>query len=111
MGELTIAISDPVYRDLAVGEDVDVVLRPEIIKVDRREGSAEAVVLQSAYLGESVEYILEYLGQKISAKETDPTMQSWSMVRVGQLNLLYCCVRYAADVHIHLIDLRSDLQP
>lgn len=73
MGELTIAISDPVYRDLAVGEDVDVVLRPEIIKVDRREGSAKAVVLQSAYLGESVEYILEYLGQKISAKETDPT--------------------------------------
>ena len=73
MGELTIAISDPVYRDLAVGEDVDVVLRPEIIKVDRNEGSAGAVVLQSAYLGESVEYILEYLGQRISAKETDPT--------------------------------------
>lgn len=74
MGDMTIAISDPYYSDMTVGTKVDVVLRPEIIKVDRVKGSVEAVVRQAAYLGESVEYILEFMGQKISAKETDPTL-------------------------------------
>ncbi len=73
MGEMKLSITDPVYRDFAVRDAVDVVLRPEIIKVDRDSGVADATVSQAAYLGESVEYILDFLGQRISAKETDPT--------------------------------------
>lgn len=66
-------LSDQHYTGLAAGDRVDVVIRPEMIHVRRVEGKFDAIVIHTAYLGESIEYILDLNGKLITAHETDPT--------------------------------------
>lgn len=66
-------LSDQHYTDFAAGDKVDVVIRPEMIHVRRGEGKFDATVIHTAYLGESIEYILDLNGKQITAHETDPT--------------------------------------
>lgn len=68
----TIFLSDPRYVDFNAGEKVDVVVRPEMVHVRREEGKFEAKIIQAAYLGESIEYVLDLNGKQITAHETDP---------------------------------------
>lgn len=70
---VSLTIEDPHYNSLKAGEAVDVVVRPEMVKVRRDEGVINGKVIQAAYLGDSVEYELLVNGQKIMARETDPS--------------------------------------
>lgn len=65
-------ISDPHYHDLEIGSTIDIVVRPEMVEVRREGGQYAGTVKQAAYLGESIEYILDFNGQEITAHETDP---------------------------------------
>ncbi len=69
----TLTISDPHYHDFAVGETVDIVIRPEMVKVRTDEGKFQGRIKQAAYLGESIEYFIDLNGLQLTAHETDPT--------------------------------------
>lgn len=68
----TIELNDPYYADFKAGDKIDLVVRPEMVHVRRDEGKYNAKIIQAAYLGESIEYVMDMNGQKITAHETDP---------------------------------------
>ena len=68
-----ISLSDPYYAEFTTGQQVDLVVRPEMVHVRRDEGKFDAKVVQASYLGESIEYVLDLHGSQITARETDPS--------------------------------------
>ncbi len=59
-------------RELKTGEKVTLIVRPEMISVNTREGTYEGVVKRSVYLGDVIEYDVDVQGQIITGIETDP---------------------------------------
>jgi len=56
----------------AVGREVTLILRPEMIKVVD-EATVVGVVRRAFYLGDTIDYDIEVNGQLLTAVETDPT--------------------------------------
>jgi iron(III) transport system ATP-binding protein len=63
-----------VFQDLKPGQKVNVFIRPESIELTRSmEGEAlKAVVLEKTFLGEKVDYLLEFEGGVLNATSYDP---------------------------------------
>ncbi|WP_164522063.1 ABC transporter ATP-binding protein [Halocella sp. SP3-1] len=60
-------------EDLAVGESVVIVLRPESISLEKKgKGFLQAKVIRKTYLGSYFEYILDYKGNLITVHLTNP---------------------------------------
>ncbi len=67
-----IKLSDPRYGEFSTGDKVTLIIRPEMIHVRADEGKFDAKIIQAAYLGESIEYVIEIDGRHFTAHETDP---------------------------------------
>ena len=67
-----VSLSDPFYANFKAGDKVDLVVRPEMVHVRTDEGKFSGKVIQAAYLGESIEYVIDVHGAKMTARETDP---------------------------------------
>ncbi len=65
-----------------LGHEVRLVLRPETIRLDAKEGVFPATVLRSTYLGSEVEYEIEVAGQTLIVEETD--LRRSEVFSVGQ---------------------------
>jgi len=59
-------------RKFSSGEAVTVIVRPEIVKVDKVAGKYEGLIRRSVFLGDVIEYDVEVNGQLITGVETDP---------------------------------------
>ena len=68
-----LTINDIHYNEFTIGEEVEIIVRPEMIQVRTEEGKYSATIKQAAYLGESIEYILDFNGNELTAHETDPS--------------------------------------
>ena len=68
-----LTINDIHYNEFTIGEEVEIIVRPEMILVRTEEGKYSATIKQAAYLGESIEYILDFNGNELTAHETDPS--------------------------------------
>jgi len=54
------------------GEDVTVVVRPEMVSIDPETAHTTGVVTQAAYLGNHIEYVVEIQGQTLDLMESYP---------------------------------------
>jgi len=61
-----------VKREFQVGEEVTLIVRPEMIRIRRTGGLYRGVVRRSVYLGDVIEYLVEVSGCQILGIETDP---------------------------------------
>ncbi len=68
----TLVVTNP-RKDLHVGENVTIIVRPEAVKVQPLNGNYEGVVRRAVYLGNVIEYDMEVSGQLITGVETDPS--------------------------------------
>lgn len=59
--------------DLAVGERVTIVIRPEAVKVQQNNGGFEGLIKRAVYLGNVIEYDMLVSDQIITGVETDPS--------------------------------------
>jgi len=59
-------------REFSSGEAVTIIVRPEIVKVDKVAGKYEGLIRRSVFLGDVIEYDVEVNGQLITGVETDP---------------------------------------
>ncbi|MBN1921327.1 MAG: ABC transporter ATP-binding protein [Anaerolineae bacterium] len=57
----------------AVGAEVTMIVRPEMIRVRQTGGHLRGIVRRAAYLGDSIDYDVEVNGQLLTAVETDPS--------------------------------------
>jgi iron(III) transport system ATP-binding protein len=57
----------------AVGEQVTLIVRPEMIRIVDGETKGRGIVRRAAYLGDSIDYDIEVDGQLLIVVETDPT--------------------------------------
>ena len=57
----------------AVGTQVTMIVRPEMIRVRKSGGHLRGIVRRAAYLGDSIDYDVEVNGQVLTAVETDPS--------------------------------------
>ena len=57
----------------AMGAEVTMVVRPEMIRVRKSGGQLGGIVRRAAYLGNSIDYDVEVNGQVLTAIETDPS--------------------------------------
>jgi iron(III) transport system ATP-binding protein len=56
----------------AAGEEVTLILRPEVIRVGD-DGGTVGIVRRASYLGDAIDYDIEVDGHLLTAVETDPT--------------------------------------
>ena len=70
LGE-TITLSN-IKREFREGEDVTLIVRPEMVQVKKSGGLYDGVVRQAVYLGDLIEYAVEVGGVSILGTETDP---------------------------------------
>ena len=70
LGE-TVTLSN-IKRDFREGEEVTLIVRPEMIQIKKTGGIYHGVVQQATYLGDVIEYSVEVGGQPILGIETDP---------------------------------------
>jgi iron(III) transport system ATP-binding protein len=61
-----------VKREFFVGEDVTLIVRPEMIQIKKSGGIYNGVVRRAVYLGDVIEYAVEVGGVLILGTETDP---------------------------------------
>lgn len=59
-------------EDFSVNDDVTLIIRPEIVKVQRDAGEYEGLIKRAVYLGDLVEYEVDISGQTLTGVETDP---------------------------------------
>ena len=59
-------------QDLQLGEQVRLVVRPEIVRLGR-EGVFDATVTFSTYMGPSQEYVVDLKGYSLQIEDADPT--------------------------------------
>lgn len=55
------------------GDNVVLIVRPEIVKVDKKVGKFEGIIKRSVYLGDVLEYDLDVEGVLITGVENDPS--------------------------------------
>jgi iron(III) transport system ATP-binding protein len=61
-----------IKREFQVGEDVTLIVRPEMIQIKKTGGLYPGVVRRAVYLGDEMEYVVEISGFSILGSETDP---------------------------------------
>jgi multiple sugar transport system ATP-binding protein len=61
-----------VQRPFTAGEDVTLIVRPEMVQVRKTGGLYNAIVRRAVYLGDVIEYDVEIAGQLITGLESDP---------------------------------------
>jgi len=61
-----------IQRDFHAGEDVTLIVRPEMVQIKKTGGLYEGVVRRAVYLGNEIEYLVEVSGSLILGVETDP---------------------------------------
>jgi iron(III) transport system ATP-binding protein len=61
-----------VKREFHNGEDVTLIVRPEMIHIKKTGGLYNGIVSRAVYLGDVIEYAVEISGQTILGVETDP---------------------------------------
>ena len=61
-----------IKRDFQAGEDVTLIVRPEMVQIKKIGGLYEGVVRRAVYLGDEIEYLVEVSGSLILGVETDP---------------------------------------
>jgi iron(III) transport system ATP-binding protein len=59
-------------EDFSVNDNVTLIIRPEIVNVQRESGEYEGLIKRAVYLGDMVEYEVDISGQIITGVETDP---------------------------------------
>ena len=69
--ERTLTVPKPEHN-VSEGQVVKLVLRPEAMQVVDREGQYQGVIRWSSYLGSSVEYVVEVVGQRLTVVDNDP---------------------------------------
>jgi iron(III) transport system ATP-binding protein len=57
----------------AVGTEVTLILRPEMVKIVDGAATTTGIVRRASYLGDTVDYDIEVDGQLLTVVETDPT--------------------------------------
>ena len=67
----TLTLSN-VKRDFQNGEEVTLIVRPEMIQIKKSGGLYKGVVRRSVYLGDVIEYLVEISGCMVLGIETDP---------------------------------------
>jgi iron(III) transport system ATP-binding protein len=61
-----------IKREFQEGEDVTLIVRPEMIQIKKTGGLYHGVVRRAVYLGDEIEYAVEISGLSILSIETDP---------------------------------------
>jgi iron(III) transport system ATP-binding protein len=61
-----------IKREFHEGENVTLIIRPEMIQIKKTGGLYHGVVRRAVYLGDVIEYVVEVSGQVILGIETDP---------------------------------------
>ena len=61
-----------IKRDFREGEDVTLIVRPEMVEIKKTGGLYPAVVRRAVYLGDMIEYAVDVDGASILGTETDP---------------------------------------
>jgi len=61
-----------IKREFHEGEDVTLIVRPEMIQIKKTGGLYNGLVRRAAYLGDEMEYVVEISGVPILGIETDP---------------------------------------
>jgi iron(III) transport system ATP-binding protein len=61
-----------IKREFHEGEDVTLIVRPEMIQIKKTGGLYNGVVRRAVYLGDEIEYAVEISGLSILGIETDP---------------------------------------
>jgi iron(III) transport system ATP-binding protein len=61
-----------IKREFHEGENVTLIVRPEMIQIKKTSGLYHGVVRRAVYLGDVIEYVVEVSGQLILGIETDP---------------------------------------
>jgi len=56
-----------------VGEQVTLIVRPEMIRIEDGETKGRGIVRRAAYLGDAIDYDIEVDGQLLTVVETNPT--------------------------------------
>ena len=70
LGE-SIALSN-IKRDFREGEDVTLIVRPEMVEIKKKGGLYSGVIRRAVYLGDMIEYAVEVDGASVLGTETDP---------------------------------------
>ena len=70
LGE-SIALSN-IKRDFREGEDVTLIVRPEMVEIKKQGGLYSGVIRRAVYLGDMIEYAVEVDGASVLGTETDP---------------------------------------
>ena len=60
-------------REHGVGEEVTLIVRPEMVKVVAGAGTVAGIVRRASYLGDAIDYEVEVNGQLLTAVERNPT--------------------------------------
>jgi len=68
----TMRLTD-VEEQYSQGEDVTLIVRPEMIRIVEDGGKVRGIVRRAAYLGDAVDYDIDVNGQLLTAMQTDPT--------------------------------------
>jgi iron(III) transport system ATP-binding protein len=61
-----------IKREFYDGENVTLIVRPEMIEIKKTNGLYHGVVRRAVYLGDVIEYVVEVSGEPILGIETDP---------------------------------------
>jgi iron(III) transport system ATP-binding protein len=61
-----------IKREFHEGEDVTLIVRPEMIEIKKTGGLYNGVTRRAVYLGDEIEYVVEVSGFSILGIETDP---------------------------------------
>jgi iron(III) transport system ATP-binding protein len=61
-----------IKREFQVGEDVTLIVRPEMIQIKKTGGLYQGTIRRAVYLGDEIEYVVEIGGLSILGTETDP---------------------------------------
>lgn len=61
-----------IKREFREGEDVTLIVRPEMVQIKKTGGVYQGVIRQAVYLGDLIEYAVEVGGVSILGTETDP---------------------------------------
>ena len=69
----TLVLSN-VKREIQAGQSVTLIVRPEMVKVQRAGGFYTGLVRRAVYLGDVMEYDVEVAGQLITGLEVDPSV-------------------------------------
>jgi iron(III) transport system ATP-binding protein len=62
-----------VKGELHAGQQVTLIIRPEMVDIQKTGGKLTGTIRRAVYLGDVIEYDVEIAGQMVTSTETDPT--------------------------------------